>query len=387
MAATADELTGLPSARAFAIALDRQAALARRYDRPGAVIVLSCGRADDPGCRAVARVLRARLRATDLVSRIAGTEFAILLPEARAADARELAGELVALVAETAGAPATAGIACFPDGVDRPAGALLADADTALAAAHGGHPPVALFDARVFRSPRALGSRAERLRRALDGDDLVLERAPVVNLHTGATDHHALAARLRGRDGAEGLLDSAERFGLGSTIDRFTLQHAMAEEPGEPGSIVVPVAAGASIDRAFTDWLMSELAVRPGAGARLVVAIPEYAALADLAAIRSLAARIGEFGGRIALDQFGRVGAFGLLKSLPIHQVRLDAALVRGLPGSDRDRAVVLALVHAAEALGAETVATGVDGAAELTAVRGFGIALAQGERAGDASA
>ena len=118
-----------------------------------------------------------------------------------------------------------------------------------------------------------------------------------------------------------------------------------------------------------------------------MLAVPEGAALADLAAVRSLAARIGEFGGRIALDQFGRVGAFALLKALPVHQVRLDAALVRGLPASDRDRAVVLALVHAAEALGAETVATGVDGAAELTAVRGFGIALAQGERAGDATA
>jgi EAL domain-containing protein (putative c-di-GMP-specific phosphodiesterase class I) len=107
--------------------------------------------------------------------------------------------------------------------------------------------------------------------------------------------------------------------------------------------------------------------------------VPEIAALHDLAAVRSLAARIGEFGGRIALDDFGRLGAFALLKALPVHQVRLDGALVRGLPGSDRDRAVMLALVHAAEALGAQTVATGVDRDVELTAVRGFGIGLAQG--------
>ena len=383
MAATADELTGLPSARAFAVALDRQAALARRYDRPGAVIVLECARADDPGCRAVARALRSRLRTTDLVSRLVGCEFAILLPEARAADARELAGELVTLLAGVAGVPATAGVACFPDGLDRPAGALLADADTALAAARGAQPPVALFDARVFRTARGLGSRAERLRRALEGDDLVLERAPVVDLRTGVTDHHALAARLRGAAGADGLLDSAERFGLGRTLDRFTLRHALAEGSAGGGSLVVPVATGASIDRRFTDWLMSELAMRPGAGERLVLAVSEVAALADLAAIRSLAARIGEFGGRIALDRFGQIGAFALLKALPVHQVRLDAALVRGLPASDRDRAIVLALVHAAEALGAETVATGVDGVAELTAVRGFGIALAQGDQAG----
>jgi EAL domain-containing protein (putative c-di-GMP-specific phosphodiesterase class I) len=63
-----------------------------------------------------------------------------------------------------------------------------------------------------------------------------------------------------------------------------------------------------------------------------------------------------------------------------VHQVRLDPGLVRGLPESDRDRVVVLALVHAAEALGAVPVATGVDGDAELTAVRGFGIGLAEGD-------
>jgi diguanylate cyclase (GGDEF)-like protein len=374
VAAIADELTGLPSARAFAVALERQAALARRYDRPGAVIVVAADRADDPGCRAVAAALRDRLRATDLLARITGCEFAILLPEARATEARELAGELTTVARAAAGAPAAAGIAAFPDGLDRPAGALLADADAALAAARRSVPPVALFDARVFRTPRAVGSPAERLRRALANDDLLLEREPVVDLRSGGTDHHALAARLR--DEGEGLLERAERFGLGREIDRRAVGHALG---ASSDVLVVPLGAGAATDRRFADWLVAELTGHPGAGPRLVLAVPELAALHDLAAVRSLAARVGEFGGRLALDDFGRLGAFALLKALPLHQVRLDAALVRGLPGSDRDRAVVLALVHAAEALGAETVATGVDGEAELTAVRGFGIRLAQG--------
>ena len=381
--AAADELTGLPSAPAFGVALDRQVALARRYDRPGAVIVVASIRADDAGCRAVARALRERLRSTDLVARMTGAEFAVLLAEARATEAGELAGELVALVARAAGAPAAAGIACFPDGLDRPAGALLADADTALAAAGNAQPPVALFDARVLSAARTAGSRADRLRRALDGDGdgLVLDHGPVVDLRTGVVDHHVLSARLRGAGQAEGLLESAERFGLGRTLDRFVIGHAVAPADA-PAALVVPIAAGAAIDRGFADWLVEAIRDRAGADC-LVVAVPEAAAVGDLAAVRSLAARIGEFGGRLALDRFGRLGAFTLLKALPVHQVRLEPALVRGLPTSDRDRAVVMALVHAAEALGAVTVATGVDGAAELTAVRGFGISLAQGDRAG----
>jgi EAL domain-containing protein (putative c-di-GMP-specific phosphodiesterase class I) len=110
-----------------------------------------------------------------------------------------------------------------------------------------------------------------------------------------------------------------------------------------------------------------------------VLALPEAAVVEALDAVSSLAARTSEFGTRLALDEFGAVGAIAVLRRLPVHQVRLDPTLVRGLPVSDQDRAVVLALVQAAEALGAVPVATGVDGEAELTAVRGFGIALAEG--------
>ena len=116
-----------------------------------------------------------------------------------------------------------------------------------------------------------------------------------------------------------------------------------------------------------------------------MLGVPEIAALHDLAAVRSLAARVGEFGGRLALDDFGRLGAFALLKALPVHQVRLDPRLVLGLLTSDPDRTVTLALVQTAEALGAQTVATGVDCDERLSAVRGFGIRLAQGIAVQDA--
>jgi ammonium transporter, Amt family len=374
VAVVGDELTGLPGARAFGEALERQAALARRYDRPGALILLASARADGPGCRAVARALRERLRATDLVARTSGCEFAVLLPEARAAEARELAGELVGLASRAAGLPAAAGIACFPDGLDRPAGALLADAEAALAGARGSVPPVAMYDACAPRPRSGEGSPAERLRRALDDSALVLDHRPVVDVHSGAVDHRAVVARLPGADG--GLLERAERFGLAHEIDRRAVEHALASGPER---LVVPLADGAAANRRFADWLVEAFAARAGAGARVMLAVPEPAALVDLVSVRALAARVGEYGARLALDQFGRFGAFALLKALPVHQVRLDPALVRGLPVSDRDRAVVLALVQAAEALGAEPVATGVDGAAELTAVRGFGIRLAEG--------
>jgi diguanylate cyclase len=362
-----DELTGLPSLRAFAVALERQAELAWRYDRPGALILLAGARADDPGCRAVAHALRERLRTTDLVARTSGCEFAILLPEAHQSEAREVAGELVCLAARAAGRPAAAGIACFPDGVDRSAGALLSEADGALAAARGTAAPVSVFEGRRPGSQSAAG----RLRRLLDGGARTFELVPVTDVYSGAVAHHAVLA-------PDCLIEHAERFALGSELDRRAVEYALAAGEGERSSLVVPLSAGAAADRRFADWLVGALCASE-ASPRIVFAVPETAALLDLTAVRSLAARAGEYGGRLALDRFGRLGAVTLLKALPVHQVRLDPALARALPDSDRDQAIVLALVHAAEALGAVPVATGVDGEAELTAVRGFGIGLVQG--------
>jgi EAL domain-containing protein (putative c-di-GMP-specific phosphodiesterase class I) len=85
---------------------------------------------------------------------------------------------------------------------------------------------VAVFAVRVFRTPRAAGSAAERLRRALLGSDLLLERAPVIDLLSGAIDHHAIATRLR--EDSSGLLERAERFGLGRQIDRRVVERALA---------------------------------------------------------------------------------------------------------------------------------------------------------------
>jgi len=107
--------------------------------------------------------------------------------------------------------------------------------------------------------------------------------------------------------------------------------------------------------------------------------VPEAVAAADPGALQALASRAAEFGTRFALDDFGGLGALALLRRLPVHQVRLHPSLVRGLTHFDEARAIVLATVQAAEALGAVPVATGVAGPDELTAVRGFGIALAEG--------
>jgi diguanylate cyclase (GGDEF)-like protein/PAS domain S-box-containing protein len=154
-----DPLTGVFNRRRFDEALEAQLAYARRYGRGGALLIADLDRfkqvndefghaAGDEALRAVARVLAANLRQTDmlgrdaggLVARLGGDEFALLLPEIDAAGAEAVATRLVeALVAsplEIDGRElrlgVSVGVATFDENGCPPAKELLAAADRAM---------------------------------------------------------------------------------------------------------------------------------------------------------------------------------------------------------------------------------------------------------------
>jgi EAL domain-containing protein (putative c-di-GMP-specific phosphodiesterase class I)/GGDEF domain-containing protein len=377
-----DRVTGLWSPGPFAAALRRQAAIAHRHGRPGAVIVLGLPDAGDAGptetARRVAAVLRTRLRATDLVARLDEREFGVLLAEVPAASARLVADELVDAVAQALGrgARVDAGLAVFPEeGRGRSAPELLADAEVARLAAAG--------------SP----SRAERLRRELEGDGLVLAGRPVVEVDTDVVLQHAVFVGRRTACGdvaeANELLHAAERFGRGRAVDACVVDrvidlaaHRAAE--GLVGQLRLTLSGSAIADAGLVGRIVQRLVDRPDAGPMLVFAISEEHAVADVGLARAFVARLGELGCCFALDDYGEsFGSFALLRDLPVDFIALAPALVRGMATSDRDRAIALAVVEAADALGTATIAKGVDDEERMIAARGFGIPLMQGRLLG----
>jgi len=106
-----DALTGLPNKRACLQRLEDELARARRYTRPFAVLFCDIdffklindvhGHAvGDMALVAVGRCLRGRIRTTDLVARMGGEEFVLVLPETTAAQAGILAERLRQAVAD-----------------------------------------------------------------------------------------------------------------------------------------------------------------------------------------------------------------------------------------------------------------------------------------------
>lgn len=107
--ATTDDLTGLLNRRAFSEEAERLVTLARRYRRPLTLLILDADRfkavndtyghpVGDAVLRALAATLDSRLRGTDLLGRLGGEEFGILLPETTAQGGCELGERLLAAI-------------------------------------------------------------------------------------------------------------------------------------------------------------------------------------------------------------------------------------------------------------------------------------------------
>jgi diguanylate cyclase (GGDEF)-like protein/PAS domain S-box-containing protein len=126
-----DALTGLYNRRRFEQELDRHIVHGRRYGMDGALLVIDLDRfkevndghghrAGDRVLAAVAAVLRARLRESDILARFGGDEFAVLMPHGGAAEAAELANLLVNAIRREVSTPAgpldaSVGYALFED--------------------------------------------------------------------------------------------------------------------------------------------------------------------------------------------------------------------------------------------------------------------------------
>jgi diguanylate cyclase (GGDEF)-like protein/PAS domain S-box-containing protein len=407
-----DSLTGLYNRRRFADALAHRVSYVERYGGEGAVLLLDLDHfkyvndtaghsVGDQLIATVGRRLRERLRETDTLGRLGGDEFAVLLPTARAKQAREVAADLLAAMREHpllvgASRPlkvtTSIGIAVFDGEGHLSAEEILVEADVAMyAAKEQGRDAAVVYDrgSGHHAAMQAHQAWSERLQVALADDGFTLHCQPIVDLRTGATEMHELLLRLPGERGQlfspGAFLDHAQRFGLTGEIDRWVIGRAIEilaadNGPSTPAKLTVNLSA-ASLDDGELPELVRRLAaeadVRPD---RLVFEVTETAAIADIDRARNLVDQLRHLGCQFALDDFGSgFGSFHYLKHLAFDYLKIDGEFIQQLGENSDDQIVVGALVEAARGLGKKTIAEFVEDAATSTMLGEIGVDLGQG--------
>ncbi len=408
-----DHLTDLFNRRRLEEELSLHLAEARRYGIHGALLMVDLDRFKDlndslghlVGDQLLVRVaglFRERLRETDIIARIGGDEFALLLPHTNAAQALTLAEEIVVALQETTivaedrpiSTTASIGIALFPDhGIT--VGDLLARADLALYQAKQTRNRAALYEPdRDWKA--AITSRHNwqlRIREALERDLFVLQAQPILDLRTGAVGQYELLIRMTGERGEMiypgAFLDTAERFGLIHAIDRWVVKRAIRliaahGRAGREIGLVLNVSGNAFQDTELLPLIRRELGVWSVDPRNLILEITETAAIANIHQAERFVTTVKQMGCRIGLDDFG-VGfaSFYHLKHLPVDYLKIDGSFIRNLPRDPVDQQLVRAMVAVARGLGKETIAEFVSDAETVTMLREYGVDYAQGFHVG----
>lgn len=405
-----DPLTDLYNRRRFSEELVRRLEHVRRYGDGGAVVLLDVDRlkqindvhghvVGDEVLAATARLLRDRLRVTDVAARLGGDEFAVLLPHTTTHDAVNLIKQLQRLVRDQLAVqlphaqPITisAGLALFSDagGLDDvDADDLLVCADIAMydAKAAGGDACV-VYDADSASAAAARIARvgwSARVRAALANDHFVLYGQPIVDLNHGAGSREEVLVRLRD-DGQlilpGAFIAAAERAGVIADVDHWVIRNALAYLAHRPGHVLHINLSALSVSSEHTPAFVAGELARTGVDpAAVVLEVTETAAIADLQRARLFITQITELGCSIALDDFGAgFGSFYYLKYFPMSLLKINGEFIRNLSASSADRVIVQAIVAMAHSLGKQTVAEHVQDDATLTLLRELGVDYAQG--------
>lgn len=404
-----DALTGLPNRRYLAARLAPAAALAAREGRGFALMYLdldhfkrvndSLGHeAGDRVLREVGARLRAALREGDLIARVGGDQFALLLHFSDAAGAEAGAQRLLEVVAEPFDVDGSAftvtcsvGVALFPRDARHPQ-ELLRHAETAMQQAKqagraGWRAHRAAPDGSVDLRSRIALDHAMRM--ALASERFRLHYQPQVALDDGITV--GLEALLRWRDPERGdvppgeFIPVAEDSGFIVALGDWVLERAVRQAAQwRRDGLAVPVAVNVSALQfqhdGFVDRVAQVLRDHALPAPLLELELTESILLHDAREALERLRALARLGVCLAIDDFGKgFSSLGYLKQFPIRRLKIDRGFVAGLPGDDGDAGIVRAVVQIAQSLGLAVIAEGVETEAQRAFLQRIGCHEIQG--------
>ena len=335
------------------------------------------------------------LRGTDLLVRLGGDEFAAVLFGADGDYARVIARRVAASLKEPfmlnaveSHISASIGIALAPahatDGVG-----LLRCADSAMYRAKLCSEPFEMYDAALDHDGNLL-QLVEELREAVHKKQFALHFQPQLDLR----DHKvkAVEALVRWQHPRLGdlppvqFLPLVEDAGLMPALTRLVLDGALTQcakwrASGENLVVSVNVSASNLLEDGFGESVKNALERHNLPPECLVLEITETCVISDYDRSKRVIEDLRSIGVVMSIDDFGAgFTSLAYLSNLAVGELKLDRSLILKLGGGDgRDDNLVRSTIELGHALGMRVVAEGIEDAATLEELAGFGCDFAQG--------
>lgn len=346
----------------------------------------------------IARRLETCVREGELLARIDGDEFLVILPDLE--EPEQQAAQRAAALVEAVCRPVlignievklstSIGISRFPEDGDT-ASALIHAADMAmLQVKQDGRAGYAYYSSAMDEQAQFALSIERRLQNALEGGGFALHYQPIVALGSGLVD--GVEALIRLEDGVvppvgPGLfIPIAESSGLISPLGKWVAREACRQQAswqneGLPLNVSINVSALQFRRSGFVDQLRGMIDATGILPQRLVIELTETAIMEDIEQAVEILHAIKALGVRVALDDFGTgYSSLSVLSTLPVDKLKIDQSFVRAIETDHASRAIIDAVIALANSLGLELVAEGIETEAALDYLRERGCHLGQG--------
>ncbi|MEC5160562.1 putative bifunctional diguanylate cyclase/phosphodiesterase [Janthinobacterium sp. CG_S6] len=406
-----DPLTGLVNRRSLIQQLEHAVTLADRQGGEFALLFLDLDKfkgvndsygheAGDELLRQVAARLTAAVRVSDVVARLGGDEFVVLVEgKSAAANAARVAKKIAqaharpyAIGRHQIRTSSSIGIGLYPqDGAS--AQLLMKNADLAMYHAKQLQRGGISFFHEAFNEREIEREQWRReLRAALDGDQLELYYQPTVDIASGAVV--AVEAQLHWRHPRLGLLAAPDwqaevpDLALLDRLDDWSIAAACAQAARWRGAAPPWRAPRIGINLMSAQLhadLPQKLAIRLQRhqldGASVALELPEPLLCGPGRHAGAVLGQLRAAGVGLSVDHFGSAGAaLALCKTLPLDELKIDAGFVAAIGDDDGGTDMAAAIVLLARALSLNTVALGVQNAAQLAQLAALGCRHYQGE-------
>ncbi len=408
-----DPLTGLPNRALFNERLIEARLRAHTTNESFAVIFLDLDDfkvvndtlghiAGDQLLRTVADRLSVIARGDDVVARMGGDEFTILIEELHdVASAEAFADRVIRRLQEPViiNGHEVLVSPCLGIAIGRPGDDsghdLLREADIAMYEAKSrGKGQRVIYDDNMNSQAWARMQLQGELRRAISLDQLRVHYQPQVELTTGRiTEFEALIRwdhPTRGLIAPHDFIPVAEETGMIVSLGQFVLEQACTMAGGwnrqrrERGLDPLMISVNLSARQFLHPDLVGDVTqvltatgLEPGL---LRLEITESVALNDFAATTMTMRTLRGLGVRLAIDDFG-TGYSGLnyLRECPIDTIKIDRSYTNGLGSDSSDTAMIHAVMAFATTLGLDVCAEGIEREEQVQQLRAVGCHRGQG--------
>ena len=392
-----DKLTNLPNRDNFHAVLEKLHSSGTAEARNTAVVVLDLDGfskinesyglpTGDSILQFAAAELGTVIRSGDLLARIGGDEFGIILSRMDGPENHQFVVERIMAVfnedfvvdGRRIHLSASAGVVFMPEEGSK-ADVLFANALAALRRAKTTTPGTyTVYDGKLDTGTAERLELELALREALPGGELYLEYQPIVEASTGrAVSFEALLRWKRGDEiiSPAEFIPIAEDTGLIIPIGRWIIGEACRAVSRFPSSnrpkIAVNISARQFSDPSFLDELISTVQRNRIPTDCIGLEITENIAAADVEGTISLLKRISSAGFPIAIDDFGTgYSSLKYILDFAFNILKIDKSFVDGLPDSGDSLAIIRAIVSMGHSLGKTIIAEGVENSTQLHILR-----------------